>query len=83
MKAAPAPARPGRKAIVFRASPAAATQLRSAALIMKRSVQDVMSEALNDWFRKHGLPRLAGDRAPTHDLEVRIPRRRRRPSVAP
>jgi len=38
-------------------------QLRSAALSMNRSVQDVMTEALDDWFRKHKLHRLAREAA--------------------
>jgi hypothetical protein len=54
------PARQGKKAIAFWVDPSASTQLRVAAASMDRSVQDIMTEALEDWFRKHRLPRLAG-----------------------
>jgi hypothetical protein len=30
---------------------------------MDRSIQDIMEEALDDWFRKNGLSRLAGQGA--------------------
>ncbi len=53
------PARQGKKAIAFWVDPAASTQLRIAAATMNRSVQDIMTEALGDWFRKHRLPGLA------------------------
>ena len=53
------PARQGKKAVAFWVDPGASTQLRVAAASMGRSVQDIMSEALEDWFRKHRLPRLA------------------------
>lgn len=53
------PARQGKKAIAFWVDPSASTQLRVAAACMDRSVQDIMTEALEDWFRKHRLPRLA------------------------
>jgi hypothetical protein len=55
------PARQGKKAVAFWVDPGASTQLRMAAVSMGRSVQDIMSEALEDWFRKHRLPRLAPD----------------------
>lgn len=57
------PARQGKKAIAFWVDPAASTQLRMAGVTMGRSVQDIMTEALEDWFRKNGLPRLAAERA--------------------
>jgi hypothetical protein len=53
------PARQGKKAIAFWVEPEVSTQLRVAAVNMDRSLQDIMSEALDDWFRKHRLPRLA------------------------
>jgi hypothetical protein len=57
------PAREGKKAVAFWVDPAASTQLRMAGVTMGRSVQDIMTEALEDWFRKNGLPRLAEERA--------------------
>ena len=53
------PARQGKKAIAFWVDPGASTQLRIAAATMNRSVQDIMTEALEDWFREHRLPGLA------------------------
>jgi hypothetical protein len=55
------PARQGKKAVAFWVDPGASTQLRMAGISMGRSVQDIMSEALEDWFRKHRLPRLAAE----------------------
>ena len=57
------PARQGKKAIAFWVDPGASTQLRLAGVTMNRSVQDIMTEALEDWFRKQGLPQVAEDRA--------------------
>jgi hypothetical protein len=57
------PARQGKKAIAFWVDPGASTQLRLAGVTMNRSVQDIMTEALEDWFRKHGLPRVAEGQA--------------------
>jgi hypothetical protein len=54
-----APARQGKKAVAFWVSPDASMQLRMAGVSTGRSVQDIMVEALDDWFRKHGLHRLA------------------------
>ena len=56
--------RQGKKAIAFWVDPGASTQLRVAAASMDRSVQDIMMEALEDWFRKHRLPRLASSGGP-------------------
>jgi hypothetical protein len=50
-----APARKGKKAIAFWVDPAAATQLRVTAATTGRTVQSIMEEALDDWFRKHRL----------------------------
>jgi hypothetical protein len=47
--------------------PASSTQLRVAAASMSRTVQAVMSEALEDWFRKHRLPLLAREGANGHE----------------
>jgi len=49
-----APARQGKKAVAFWVDPATSTQLRVAAATMGRSVQDIMVEALDDWFTKRG-----------------------------
>jgi hypothetical protein len=53
-----APARQGKKAVAFWVDPAASTQLRIASINLGRSVQDIMTEALSDWFVKQRLPRL-------------------------
>jgi hypothetical protein len=55
------PARQGKKAIAFWVDPGASTQLRMAGVSMNRSVQDIMTEALGDWFTKHRLPGLAAE----------------------
>jgi hypothetical protein len=55
-----APARKGKKAIAFWVDPGAATQLRVTAATMDRTVQNIMEEALDDWFRKHRLTQAAG-----------------------
>ena len=56
-----APARQGKKAIAFWVEPAASTQVRVAAATMDRTIQDIMEEALDDWFAKHRLHRLAAN----------------------
>jgi hypothetical protein len=61
------PARQGKKAVAFWVDPGASTQLRIAAVSMSRSVQDIMTEALEDWFRKHRLPGLAAEGANGRD----------------
>jgi hypothetical protein len=53
------PARQGKKAVAFWVDPGVSTQLRMAGLTMGKSLQDIMTEAVDDWFRKHRLPRLA------------------------
>jgi hypothetical protein len=57
------PARQGKKAIAFWVDPAASTQLRIASATIGRSVQDIMTEALEDWFRKQRLPPLGREAA--------------------
>jgi hypothetical protein len=52
--------RQGKKAIACWVDPAAALQLRSAALMEGRTLQAVMEEAIDDWFRKRRLPPIAG-----------------------
>lgn len=52
------PARQGKKAVSFWVDPAASDQLRIASVTQRRSVQQIMEEALDGWFTQHGLPRL-------------------------
>jgi len=52
------PAPQGKKAVSFWVDPAASDQLRIAAVTHRRSVQQIMEEALDGWFAEHGLPRL-------------------------
>ena len=54
-----APSRRGRKAVTIYLNAAAHRQLRMLALEQGRSVQDLMTEATNDLFQKHGKPRIA------------------------
>jgi hypothetical protein len=49
-----APARQGKKAVAFWVDPATSTQLRVTAATLGRSVQEIMVEALDDWFAKRG-----------------------------
>ena len=37
----------------------ASDQLRIASVTQRRSIQQIMEEALDDWFEKHRLPRLS------------------------
>lgn len=57
------PARQGKKAIAFWVDPAASTQLRIASVHLSRSVQDIMVEALEDWFLKQRLPPVGREAA--------------------
>lgn len=60
--AAPAPrerAPDGRKGILVRARPEAWKGLKLIALDDERTLQDVMTEAINDVLRKHGRPPVA------------------------
>jgi hypothetical protein len=45
----------GKKEIAFWVDPGAATQLCVTAATTGRTVQSIMEEALDDWFRKHRL----------------------------
>ena len=58
------PARQGKKAVSFWVDPAASDQLRIASVTERRSVQQIMEEALDGWFAEHGLPRLCATSAP-------------------
>jgi hypothetical protein len=57
------PARQGKKAVAFWVDPAASAQLRIASINLDRSVQDIMTEALSDWFTKQQLPPLTREAA--------------------
>ena len=57
------PARQGKKAVAFWVDPAASDQLRIAAVTHRRSIQQIMEEALDGWFTEHGLPRLCAGSA--------------------
>ena len=57
------PARQGKKAVAFWVDPAASDQLRIAAVTHRRSIQQIMEEALDGWFTEHGLPPLCAGSA--------------------
>jgi hypothetical protein len=57
------PARQGKKAVAFWVDPGISTQLRIMSATTGRSVQDLMTEALERLFQAHGIPTLAKDRA--------------------
>ena len=57
--AVPPPGRSGRKAVTVYLDPAAHRQLRLLALEQDRSGQDLVMEAIDDLFGKHGKARLA------------------------
>lgn len=59
-KAAPPPSRQGKKTIAGHFDPAVSRQLRALGLEQDRTVQDLLSEALNGLFEKHGKPPIAG-----------------------
>ncbi len=54
-----APSRVGMRQINVYVDPAVLKMVKQMALDMDRSQQSLMSEALNDFFQKHGKPRLA------------------------
>lgn len=56
-----APARQNKKAVAAWVDPGAAMQLRLAAVRMGRSIQEIMLEAIDDWFAKNGMPRLVSE----------------------
>jgi len=53
------PARKGKKMVAAFIDSGAWLQLRTVGLRENTSVQTIMCEALNDWFRKKGLPPIA------------------------
>ncbi len=54
-----APSRAGQRAVTLYVKPEAHKQLRLLGLEQGASVQDLMTEALNDLFRKHGRSLIA------------------------
>ena len=55
-----APGRAGKVSIAGFFEPAVRKQLRQLALDTGSTNQDLVAEALNDLFAKHGLPEIAG-----------------------
>jgi hypothetical protein len=52
------PSRQGKRAAVAWLEPEAIKQLNMHAIQHDRNVQDILVEAINDWFVKEGLPRF-------------------------
>jgi hypothetical protein len=52
------PSRQGKRAAVAWLEPEAIKQLNMHAIQHDRNVQDILVEAVNDWFAKNGLPRF-------------------------
>jgi hypothetical protein len=52
------PSRQGKRAAVAWLEPEAIKQLNMQAIQHDRNVQDILVEAINDWFAKSGLPRF-------------------------
>jgi hypothetical protein len=52
------PSRQGKRAAVAWLEPEAIKQLNMFAIQHDRNVQDLLVEAINDWFAKEGLPRF-------------------------
>lgn len=52
------PSRQGKRAAVAWLEPEAIKQLNMHAIQHDRNVQDLLVEAVNDWFAKNGLPRF-------------------------
>jgi hypothetical protein len=52
------PSRQGKRAAVAWLEPEAIKQLNLHAIQYDRNVQDILVEAINDWFAKEGLPRF-------------------------
>lgn len=60
LNARPTPAsRTGRVALPFWVPATARQQLRHMVIDLHLTAQDALSEALNDWFSKHGKPPIA------------------------
>lgn len=58
-KATVAPSRSGLKTVAGHFDPAVSRQLKALALERDSSLQELLREAINDLFRKHGKPPLA------------------------
>ena len=56
------PSRQGKRAAVAWLEPEAIKQLNMPAIQHDRNVQDILVEAINDWFAKQGLPRFDAER---------------------
>lgn len=54
-----APSRIGKKALIAYFDPAVSKQLKQMALDRECAVQDLLAEALNDFFQKHQKPTIA------------------------
>jgi hypothetical protein len=52
------PSRVGKRAAVAWLEPEAIKQLNIEAIRRGRTVQDILAEAVNDWFAREGLPRF-------------------------
>ena len=59
IKTAKPPSRSGKKPVTAYVEKTAHKQLRSLGLDLDKSNQDMIVEALNDYFSRHGLDRLA------------------------
>jgi hypothetical protein len=53
------PSRIGKRAVIVYVDPGASKQLKQMALDGETSVQELVREALNDFFRKHRKPAIA------------------------
>ena len=53
------PSRVGKKPVTAYVDKAAHKQLRSLGLDLDKSTQDMIVEAINDYFERHGLGRVA------------------------
>ncbi len=58
------PSRQGKRAAVAWLEPEAIKQINLYAIQHDRNVQDVLVEAINDWFAKEGLPRFDAEYRP-------------------
>ena len=54
-----APSRTGKKALIGYFDPSVSKQLKQIALDRDGTVQDLLTEALNDFFQKHKKPTIA------------------------
>jgi hypothetical protein len=59
------PSRVGKRAAVAWLEPEAIKQLNIVAIQRGRTVQDILAEAVNDWFAREGLPRFDDAGMPT------------------